>query len=121
MLIGMLLVHASAAELIKLARFAPGARALLRIRADDPGARCQLGNKYGAEVRRGPGLGPGVGPGLSTRKSCWLAYSPATLLPKAPLDIQLLLLSWPRSLHASPPGARVGAAAAGRSLPGRGG
>lgn len=39
------------AELIKLARFAPGARALLRIRADDPGARCQLGNKYGAEVR----------------------------------------------------------------------
>lgn len=41
------------AELIKLARFAPGARALLRIRADDPGARCQLGNKYGAEVRSG--------------------------------------------------------------------
>jgi len=39
------------AELIKLARFAPGARTLLRIRADDPGARCQLGNKYGAEVR----------------------------------------------------------------------
>ncbi|KAL4419048.1 hypothetical protein ABPG77_011030 [Micractinium sp. CCAP 211/92] len=38
------------AELAKLARFAPGARALLRIRADDPGARCQLGNKYGAEV-----------------------------------------------------------------------
>lgn len=33
------------AELAKLARFAPGARALLRIRADDPGARCQLGNK----------------------------------------------------------------------------
>lgn len=37
------------AELVKLARFAPDARALLRIRADDPGARCQLGNK----VRRG--------------------------------------------------------------------
>lgn len=33
------------AELAKLGRFAPGARALLRIRADDPSARCQLGNK----------------------------------------------------------------------------
>lgn len=38
------------AELDKLARMQPGAaRVLLRIRADDPTARCQLGNKYGAE------------------------------------------------------------------------
>ena len=36
-------------ELAKLARWHPSARALLRIRADDPAARCQLGNKYGAE------------------------------------------------------------------------
>lgn len=37
------------AELIKVARWQPTAKTLLRIRADDPGARCQLGNKYGAE------------------------------------------------------------------------
>ena len=36
-------------ELAKLARWHPSARALLRIRADDPAARCQLGNKYGAD------------------------------------------------------------------------
>lgn len=36
-------------ELIKLDRFAPGSRVLLRIRADDPSARCPLGNKFGAE------------------------------------------------------------------------
>lgn len=36
-------------ELIKLNRWAPGSRVLLRIRADDPSARCQLGNKFGAE------------------------------------------------------------------------
>ena len=36
-------------ELAKLARWHPSAKALLRIRADDPAARCQLGNKYGAE------------------------------------------------------------------------
>lgn len=37
------------AELLKLRRWAPGSRVLLRIRADDPGARCPLGNKFGAE------------------------------------------------------------------------
>ena len=36
-------------ELVKLARWAPGSRVLLRIRADDPSARCPLGNKFGAE------------------------------------------------------------------------
>ncbi len=36
-------------ELAKLARWHPSAKALLRIRADDPAARCQLGNKYGAD------------------------------------------------------------------------
>ena len=43
-------------ELHKLARWHPGARALLRIRADDPAARCQLGNKYGAEPEDAPAL-----------------------------------------------------------------
>ncbi|KAG7667506.1 hypothetical protein Ndes2526B_g07541 [Nannochloris sp. 'desiccata'] len=37
------------AELLKLRRWAPGSRVLLRIRADDPTARCPLGNKFGAE------------------------------------------------------------------------
>ena len=36
-------------ELKKMARMHPGAMGVLRIRADDPGARCPLGNKYGAE------------------------------------------------------------------------
>ncbi len=36
------------AELEKVAALHQGARLLLRLRADDPGARCQLGNKYGA-------------------------------------------------------------------------
>ena len=36
-------------ELHKLAKLHPGASAVLRIRADDPSARCPLGNKYGAE------------------------------------------------------------------------
>ena len=36
-------------ELRKLAALHPGTGALLRLRADDQGARCQLGNKYGAE------------------------------------------------------------------------
>lgn len=36
-------------ELAKLARWHPNTEVLLRIRADDPDARCQLGNKYGAE------------------------------------------------------------------------
>lgn len=43
-------------ELHKLARWHPRARALLRIRADDPAARCQLGNKYGAEPEDAPAL-----------------------------------------------------------------
>lgn len=37
-------------ELHKLAKAHPTTRLLLRIRADDPHARCQLGNKYGAEI-----------------------------------------------------------------------
>ena len=36
-------------ELQKLAALHPRTAAVLRIRADDPGARCPLGNKYGAE------------------------------------------------------------------------
>eukprot|EP00803_Ostreobium_quekettii_P000771 evm.model.scf_4442.2 EVM.evm.TU.scf_4442.2 scf_4442:3416-5458(+) len=36
-------------ELVKIARIYPGLKLILRIRADDPDARCQLGNKYGAE------------------------------------------------------------------------
>ena len=43
-------------ELAKLARWHPSSRALLRIRADDPAARCQLGNKYGAEPEDCPAL-----------------------------------------------------------------
>ncbi|KAL6769050.1 DCA1 [Auxenochlorella protothecoides x Auxenochlorella symbiontica] len=37
-------------ELRKVARAWPGARLLLRVRADAPAARCPLGNKYGAEA-----------------------------------------------------------------------
>jgi ornithine decarboxylase len=40
---------AAESELLKLRRWYPGARVLLRIRADDPTARCPLGNKFGAE------------------------------------------------------------------------
>ena len=36
-------------ELQKMARLHPNAAAVLRVRADDCGARCPLGNKYGAE------------------------------------------------------------------------
>ena len=36
-------------ELDKIAALHPEASAILRIRADDPDARCPLGNKYGAE------------------------------------------------------------------------
>ena len=36
-------------ELAKLAAWHPRTRTLLRLRADDSAARCQLGNKYGAE------------------------------------------------------------------------
>ena len=43
-------------ELKKIGRMHPGASAVLRIRADDPGARCQLGNKYGAEPGQVAGL-----------------------------------------------------------------
>ena len=39
----------SAGELAKIAALAPDMRVLLRLRADDPEARCVLGNKYGAE------------------------------------------------------------------------
>lgn len=43
-------------ELQKLARWHPATKALLRIRADDPAARCQLGNKYGANPVDAPAL-----------------------------------------------------------------
>ncbi|DBA97123.1 TPA: Mitochondrial 2-oxoadipate and 2-oxoglutarate transporter, variant 2 [Trebouxia sp. C0004] len=43
-------------ELHKLARWHPSTEALLRIRADDPQARCQLGNKYGALMEDCAGL-----------------------------------------------------------------
>ena len=43
-------------ELAKLAAWHPRTRALLRLRADDPAARCQLGNKYGAERGDVPAL-----------------------------------------------------------------
>lgn len=39
-----------------MAQFHPGSALLLRIRADDPAARCQLGNKYGAELACVPRL-----------------------------------------------------------------
>jgi ornithine decarboxylase len=43
-------------ELDKIARFHPAGRALLRIRSDDPDARCLLGNKFGAEPHEIRGL-----------------------------------------------------------------
>lgn len=43
-------------ELRKLHQWHPRTAALLRIRADDPAARCQLGNKYGAEMAAVPAL-----------------------------------------------------------------
>jgi hypothetical protein len=43
-------------ELRKVAAHHPGAALLLRIRADDPSARCQLGNKYGADAEDVPAL-----------------------------------------------------------------
>ena len=46
----------TACELEKIAELHPRAKCLLRIRADDPGARCQLGNKYGAELPEVPRL-----------------------------------------------------------------
>lgn len=41
----------SECELDKIAKFYPECKLVLRIRADDPKARCPLGNKYGAEER----------------------------------------------------------------------
>ena len=46
----------TAAELRKLAALHPASKALLRLRADDPAARCQLGNKYGCEPGDAPRL-----------------------------------------------------------------
>lgn len=46
----------SESELFKIAALDPGAQVLLRIRQDDPSARCQLGNKYGAEEHDIDGL-----------------------------------------------------------------
>mmetsp|Transcript_29250 Transcript_29250/g.95321 ORF Transcript_29250/g.95321 Transcript_29250/m.95321 type:complete len:906 (-) Transcript_29250:30-2747(-) len=44
------------AELRKIKDVFPESRLLLRIRADDPAARCPLGDKYGAEEDEVPGL-----------------------------------------------------------------
>ena len=41
----------SECELRKISKFHPECKLILRIRADDPNARCPLGNKYGAEER----------------------------------------------------------------------
>jgi ornithine decarboxylase len=41
----------SECELRKMAEHYPECKLILRIRADDPNARCPLGNKYGAEER----------------------------------------------------------------------
>jgi ornithine decarboxylase len=41
----------SECELRKMSTFYPECKLILRIRADDPNARCPLGNKYGAEER----------------------------------------------------------------------
>lgn len=41
---------------LQMAAHHPGSAMLLRIRADDPAARCQLGNKYGAELASVPHL-----------------------------------------------------------------
>mmetsp|Transcript_1515 Transcript_1515/g.4387 ORF Transcript_1515/g.4387 Transcript_1515/m.4387 type:complete len:834 (-) Transcript_1515:245-2746(-) len=46
----------SCSEIEKTAAATPDASVLLRIRADDPNARCQLGNKYGAEMGMVPDL-----------------------------------------------------------------
>ena len=46
----------SICEVQKLSRWAPGCRAVLRIRADDTSALCQLGNKFGAEEWEWPSL-----------------------------------------------------------------
>eukprot|EP01001_Neometanema_parovale_P002415 NODE_1296_length_1793_cov_56.582036_g1231_i0.p1 GENE.NODE_1296_length_1793_cov_56.582036_g1231_i0~~NODE_1296_length_1793_cov_56.582036_g1231_i0.p1 ORF type:complete len:463 (+),score=122.79 NODE_1296_length_1793_cov_56.582036_g1231_i0:44-1390(+) len=43
-------------ELHKVAKLHPTMRLVLRIRADDPTARCQLGNKFGAELETVPEL-----------------------------------------------------------------
>lgn len=43
-------------ELHKIAALNPAFKCVLRIRADDPGARVPLGLKYGAEVSEGPAL-----------------------------------------------------------------
>ncbi len=37
-----------------MAEYHPTSGLLVRIRADDPNARCQLGNKYGAEMSEVP-------------------------------------------------------------------
>lgn len=44
------------AELLKMEKHFSACNLVLRIRADDPDARCQLGNKYGAELEEVPGL-----------------------------------------------------------------
>jgi len=43
-------------ELIKIKQLHPECKVVLRIRADDPDARCRLGNKYGAELDAVPEL-----------------------------------------------------------------
>ncbi|KAG2490269.1 hypothetical protein HYH03_011224 [Edaphochlamys debaryana] len=46
----------TSSELHKVAEMDPEFKLVLRIRADDPGARVPLGLKYGAEVEEAPGL-----------------------------------------------------------------
>ncbi|CAI5986476.1 unnamed protein product [Closterium sp. NIES-64] len=46
----------SVTELQKLRRWNPSAQAVLRVRVDDPGARCPMGVKYGAEAEECPEL-----------------------------------------------------------------
>jgi ornithine decarboxylase len=46
----------SLSELEKIASVYPECKIVLRIRADDPEARCNLGIKYGAEEKSGQGL-----------------------------------------------------------------
>ena len=54
--------------LFQMAQWHPGSGLLLRIRADDPAARCQLGNKYGAELASVPRLlEAAAGLGLAVR------------------------------------------------------
>jgi len=66
-------------ELHKVAAMHPGFKLVLRIRADDPGARVPLGIKYGADVAGGA-------------LPLMLLLLPSLLLPSLLLPLLLLLL-----------------------------